>query len=332
MQKIYFYPSCPREGYTNPYCINYKKALQEHYIVLDSENGVTKMKSATLLHYSLIADIFVLNWIENVASLRLGKIQFVFVLLSLFIIRIRKKKIVWMLHNINPHEGKTWFSDKICNYLFQNASLIISHSIEAANYANSRAKCHVEYICHPIVHHKASNNDFKDDSVEYFDVLIWGSILPYKGVAEFLENCYDKIGSFKVLIIGKCKDNNLIERIETYCSSKIIFENRFADFEELQKLVRNSKYVLFPYIGDSISSSGVLMDTIAMGGTPVGPNKGAFADLQEDHVCFCYNDYSELIEILKSNMYVDISQRDKFLASNSWSAFADKFNNLLKRP
>ncbi|WP_194968036.1 hypothetical protein [Klebsiella pneumoniae] len=46
-------------------------------------------------------------------------------------------------------------------------------------------------------------------------------------------------------------------------------------------LIEDSKCVLFPYKSGSISSSGALMDTIALGGVAIGPDVGAFKDLEK---------------------------------------------------
>lgn len=325
--KIYFYPSCPREGYINPYCINYKKALGKEFDLQDADNAVTKMKTATLLHYAFVADVVILNWIENVANLRMGKLQYLLTWISFFVLKVRKTKIVWMFHNINPHEGRDKYSDKICNYLYKNAKLIISHSGEATEFAKQFAKCPVEYICHPISN--PSTGVYKGN-LKPVDILIWGAILPYKGVAEFLEACKSSLSEKRILILGKCKDATLKTRIESLVDDNVTFENRFADFDELAAYIKKSKYVLFPYIGESVSSSGVLMDTLAMGGNPVGPYKGAFKDLQEDGVCLCYKDYDELINILANDTPIDATVRDAFIKTNTWDAFVIRLTKYLK--
>ena len=72
------------------------------------------------------------------------------------------------------------------------------------------------------------------------------------------------------------------------------------------------------------------MDTLAMGGNPIGPNKGAFRDLQEEGVCLCYNDYDELIDIINNETILSVKEREDFVAKNSWSRFAEKLWKLLE--
>lgn len=324
--KVYFYPSCPREGYGNPYCLNYKQVLKKKFLLLDAENKITPMKTATLFRYSWVADIAILNWIENARKQRLGIVQFFLAYLSLIILKLRRKKIIWMFHNMTPHEGKNCFSDILCSYLYKNAALIISHSQEAAEYVRKYAKCHVEYVCHPIK--QWSLTPRKD--LKQYDVLIWGTILPYKGVVEFLDYCKDKMKDVSILVLGKCNDEVLCKRIEQLCGEWITFENRKADFDELGTYIKKCNYVLFPYIGNSISSSGALMDTLAMGGTPIGPNKGAFKDLSKEGVCITYRNYDELITLLQSKkMGISEKKRKSFIANNSWDSFGKQLKTLL---
>lgn len=324
--KAYFYPSCPREGYVNPYCINFKKAIDANFELLDADNKVTKMKTLTLLWYSFAADVVFFNWIETVAKLRLGFIQYIFAYISFFLLKVRKCKIVWIYHNIQPHCGRDWCSDRITNYLFRNADLIITHSKEAKRYVIQHTERPVEFICHPI--NELRYNPLTKDNINY-DVVIWGTILPYKGVAEFLENCTNNLSTIRILIIGKCKDIELVNRIQQKTNNNVKFRNCHANFDELAAVIKKSKFVLFPYIGNSISSSGVLMDTLLMGGIPVGPQKGAFIDLQEEGVCLCYKDYDDLTRILQSNITLDKQKIGIFIKRNTWHAFGKKIKELL---
>ncbi len=204
------------------------------------------------------------------------------------------------------------------------------------------------------------------------EILIWGNILPYKGVLEFVSSTAVRIAGLKVRIVGRCKDSALAADIEkavaqcnagesaggfvpadsgsfesdsasrecskdgefpggvipdavTFHRTKIVFENRSADFDELAALVRSSRHVLFPYLPGSVSSSGVLMDTLAMGGNPVGPAIGAFADLARENVCQVYGSEAEMIEILKSDRRINPDTLRDFISRNSWHSYAKFF-------
>lgn len=200
------------------------------------------------------------------------------------------------------------------------------------------------------------------------EILIWGNILPYKGVLEFVSSPAVRVAGLKVRIVGRCKDSALaadIEKAVALCNAgesaggfvpadsgssesgtagrecskdgefpggvipfhrtKIVFENRAADFDELAALIRSSRHVLFPYLPGSVSSSGVLMDTLAMGGNPVGPAIGAFADLARENVCQVYGSEAEMIEILKSDRRINPDTIRDFISRNSWHSYAKFF-------
>ena len=67
------------------------------------------------------------------------------------------------------------------------------------------------------------------------------------------------------------------------------------------------------------------MDTLAMGGNPVGPAVGAFADLSRENVCFVYGSEAEMIEILKSGRSVNPGVLRDFITRNTWHSYAKFF-------
>ena len=321
MTKVFYYPPASRSGYENPYSVNFKRSLSRHFYVCDSRNKPAKMLTLSLLIYSFYADIFVLNWLESAPFLALGRVQYLFALLSLFVIKLRKKKIIWVLHNIHPHDGSNGKSSKIQKRLFAESSIVVCHSKEAFDFARKNANGKCLFFNHPV-----QRIEFADVPADKknIDVLIWGNILPYKGVYEFLSNSEVQNSNLNILVLGVCRDEILTTQIESCCSGKIIFENRKADYNELHSVMQSCRYVLFPYIGKSVSSSGALIDTLVLGGTPVGPKVGAFSDLSEMNVCLAYRDFSELKQILQSNVELSKNSVNAFLKNNSWNGFVDR--------
>lgn len=320
MKKLYYYPSARKGVYLNPYSAHYKEAMNKYFRVLDTKARDVPGLSTLLLPYSFVADVFIFSWIENIRGAHAGILQFWNVCLCLFIIRLRRKKIVWMFHNFHGHGGQNRYADYLMSYLFKHACLIICHSKAAAEYAKERAACPVRYECHPVA--PLNNLAPYAGTAETNDVLIWGAISPYKGIPEFLSYEGTRTSGLKILIIGKCSNAELEKRIRSLCTGNIRFDNRKPDFSELKAGIAKSRYVLFPYVGGSISSSGALIDTIALGGTPVGPNVGAFKDLAEDGLCYVYDTYGGLMNILAGDKRIDDRTRRKFISGNTWEAFA----------
>ena len=314
MEKIYYYPSAPREGYKNPYSINYKEALKLNFILLDDVSKAKYTAVFSFLKYAFLADVFVLNWVEDVAFAKFHRFKFIIVYLSLLVIRIRKCRIVWMIHNIHPHKGVTEITQFIQSYLFKHSSIIITHSKAAANFARKKSNSDIYYVCHPFV--KIYTQPYEIPDV-FYDVLIWGDILPYKGVSEFLSLPF--VSQLKVKIIGRCYDEILERKIRSHCNDNVEYENRRISFDELKSFISKSRYIVFPYIGDCVSSSGALIDTLTLGGCVVGPYKGAFIDLGEEGLCLTYKNEKELKDILQSNIRINQSDISNFIHENTWS-------------
>lgn len=320
MAKIYYYPSCPPGGYGNPYSSNVKNALAQYGEVLDNNNIPIQPAVKGLLKNCCKADLFILNWIEGIANHRLGLLQYCLAFVCFLIIKIRKKKIIWTLHNIHPHGGANKYSERISNYLYHHADIITTHSKGAQKYAEGKAYCPVYYVCHPF-------NTFDKQKFitnTKIDVLIWGGIYPYKGIPQFLKEANKRGCDLIIKVLGTCSNKDLSTEIENQIKghANISFENRRPEYEELAKYIASSKYVLFPYIGDSVSSSGALMDTIAMGGVAIGPNVGAFKDLNEEGLCVTYNNYDELFEKIEKEIEVSTEDISCFVEANSWDNYA----------
>lgn len=320
-QKLSYFPPQQRQGgYKNPYSQNYQDSLNLYFKVLESKpSGFARYMPLGMffLYRSIQADIYIINWLESVCFLTGGFFQFICALLGLLVIKLRGKKIVWMFHNIHPHQGDNFMSKTLQDKLYTHANLIISHSKEACIYAKRKARCEVIYRCHPIKAIETKGTY----TVSPCDVFIWGEILPYKGIVEFLNFINKNKTNIKIKIIGKCNDKALDAAIKSQCTTLITYENRRASFTELASIIQNSKYILFPYIGDCVSSSGALIDSIAMGGKVMGPNRGAFSDLASEKVCITYNSYEELLELLAQPPQIHEKDITDFFNKNSWDSF-----------
>ena len=326
MKKLYFFPSEPLSGYQNPYCKNFKESISKYYKVLDMQKSSKVKRMFTLLINSFYADIIIFNWLESIPFFPYGKIQFYINIIALQIIKIRKCKIVMMFHNLSPHTSNNWQSKYLMKWLFSNATIIVTHSKEAEMVAKNKTKKPIYFITHPINNIKVVNYETNKD----IDIFIWGTVSKYKGIYEFISLPFIQNSPLKIYILGKSQDKILERLIKSACNHHIHYDNRKANFNEIAYYCQNSKYVLFPYIGNCISSSGALIDTLLLKGTPIGPNRGAFKDLSEEGLCFVYNDYTELKNVLNETRKIDESKRMEFLNKHSWENFAYFLSTLLK--
>ena len=329
---IYVAPSAKRgTGYPNRYFYRLKQALSEHFRVLEADNRPCLMQGTALVFNSLRADVFLLSFVETIAFHKLAWIQQWMALAALRIMKIRRRKIFFIFHNPRPHKGETPISRRLTDAQLRQADVVIAHSREAATVARLRLAVLAEdpgkvcYIAHPVTPFSGQ----AAPAVAPFDILIWGDILPYKGVLEFVREPALAESGLRVRIIGRCDDPAYARELEVSLPAGVSFENRRASFAELAALSAAARYVLFPYLPGSVSSSGVLMDTLALGGTPVGPAIGAFSDLAEEGLCLTYSSVEELFVILSGKQGIDPARRTAFIRNHSWEAFAKTISQLV---
>ena len=166
-------------GSQNPYIDYLKQALDENGFEVDS--SVAHSAFPDLLRKGLFADTVILNWIENLPSRRFGILQTILLMAWLPLLKIFRVKIIWIKHNKVSHTKK-WFgiSKRIQQTLSRQADHIIIHAADAGITDPSKTLL----IPHP-------SNIAPDDilraseqATPVIDLLIWGSLLPYKGVLE----------------------------------------------------------------------------------------------------------------------------------------------------
>jgi len=328
-QKVYVSPSAVRgKGYSNRYFYMLKEHLSEFAQVLEADNAPCRAQSLRLLKHAFKADVFILSFVENIPFHKLGFLQYLITRFSLWIMRLRKRKLIFIYHNIHPYLGENWMTRSLMNLQLKHSCKVFTHSKQVADFARRQLSemgedtTKVQFFCHPVPDGVLPRKMEQPKR----DVLIWGQILPYKGVREFVSSSSVQNSGLKVLVMGSCPDERLANGIKKAVEGhdNLTFENRRADFSEIEKAVVESRYVLFPYRPGSIASSGVLIDTVAMGGNPVGPNVGAFKDLAEEGVCLTYTDKPSMLELLKSDKQIDWDARKEFLSNNSWRSFASE--------
>lgn len=329
MKSVFVSPAAtPGKGYSNPYFTHLKKALSAHYKVMDPGNKGSRSQSLALLGAAFRADVAMLSFVETIAFHRFPRIQTCIALAALQVMEWRGVRVVFFFHNPKPHKGENGRTRRLTGKLFRTAALVVCHSENTAEIArNQVGEDRVLLVPHPIVPRLQS----EPAGASVRDVLIWGDIFPYKGVAEFLENPSLAASGLRVDIVGRCKDASLAQRIERCCSERVRFRNERPSLEEVSALVAESRYVLFPYLPGSISGSGALMDTLAAGGTAVGPDLGAFHDLSREGLCLVYRDGAELFSILTSGRRIDRGRLEGFIRENGWDAFVDRILAALGR-
>ena len=335
MQTIYFYPKIDYKATLspNPYVEDLEKVLESHYTIVNEKYNTKGVLE--FFKYLPKADIYFLNWIEDLPVYRYGKLQVVVFLFFLFLCRILNKRIVWVLHNKYSHLlSKNKWTDFMYTVLMSKSSLIITHSKEGIDFGRKYYPKHahkIKYIFHP------TKEPFPNLAYsKKYDFLIWGSIRPYKGILEFLRftKSNSDIKSLKTLIVGQCSDPDYKDELSTLLSNTVELKDAFFEMDEIVRLAGQSRFVLFTHKATSVLSSGALIDTIRMHSRIIGPDIGAFKDLEHLSFVNTYKEYEEIHDIhtryVDSNDEFDDTELDEFSKNNSWEKFGDQLHSLLK--
>jgi len=137
----------------NPYIDDTIASLEKYYRVINNENPSDK-GIFDLLKYIFKIDYLFLNWIENLPERKAGRIQTLFFLAILPILKLLGVKIVWTMHNKLSHSKDHLFLKKlIFKGLLNNAEIILTHSSEGVAYGeNIKKGCgqRIHYFPHPV--------------------------------------------------------------------------------------------------------------------------------------------------------------------------------------
>jgi hypothetical protein len=326
--KVTIYPRLMQS--TNPYIEDFVTALQENGVEIS--NPKHKNPLFSLLPHRINSDAYIFNWIENVPDYKHGFIQTLVAVYLIIIIKVCRKKVVWFLHNKQPHIMKHRTAKLLLMQLMaHSANIIVTHAkegLEVADeiYKGTSRKC--RFMHHP------TKNRISNESAEKmeYDILIWGGISRYKGVKEFVDFCTTNDVRLKVKIIGRCATDELYREIKSNCTGNITIENRSISFAELAVESRKARFILIPYRAESVLSSGVLMDSLSVMAKVIGPDTGSFKDYSRETLInvYTYNTYAEIPTIVANNdVEADEESYKQFLTTHCWDNFAKEFINLI---
>lgn len=277
--------------------------------------------------FNLDADIFIIQWVDKIPFKRFGKIQTIVYILSMLVLHLLKKRIVWVLHNKRAHLGSSKLVDISMDIIARYSDDVITHSLEGVAFFKEKypsyniSKC--RYIPHPVY----SSQIYEEQEPEW-DYIIWGTIDRRKKVSEFLKSVKNDKNFLekKVLICGCCSDDDYHREIRNNLTPNVTFMCKFLTDAELVFYIAKSKVVLFTYSTDSVLSSGALIYSLNFCKPIIGPNAGSFRDFPG--IVYCYDSFNEIFKMEVENVDKSIVQR--FLDENEWGSFPDKLLSKFK--
>ncbi len=337
MIKAYIYPnpaairnSIDLAG--SPYVSHLRTALRQ-YAGINDLSKPTKYGILDIFRYLFRLDMIVFNWIEDLPDKKGGYLQCLLLVFLLNFMKIRRKKIIWVMHNKLSHQKRNLFLKKYTfSLMLKKSDLIITHAREGVSYAGSLFRGAANKI--RFVHHPMMRQPVQSGLKYKFDIIIWGKIVPYKGVDKFLRFLKEQslLEKYRICIAGEIYPPQYKTEIVQYANQNIIIEDKFLPEDELNCRIGESKIILFTYINDSVLSSGALMDSLIYNRYVIGPAVGAFKDLAEEKVINTYTDYIELIQLIDALLVkeFDYENRKVFINNNTWESFAGKIKEWLQ--
>jgi glycosyltransferase involved in cell wall biosynthesis len=320
----------------NPYIQDFIQSLNqtENIKVINTPH---KNPVKSLLYRKNQGDCFIFHWIETTPERPHGILQTITAILLIIYLRLIGKKIVWFLHNKEPHSPRYYKLEKgMMRFMAYISHLIVTHSKEGIKVAQELTPKAVRKTV--FMHHPTKNRmDAATENAEKkYKLLIWGGISKYKGVLEFVE--FVEKHPFKsptsVMIIGKCGSPELAESISQHLPKNITWLKESLSFDELKSHIDAAQFVLIPYLSDSVLSSGLLMDSLSYGAKVIGPNTGSFKDYAAEKSLgvYVFNNLSEIESIIEEHQdsKKDFDYQD-FLNKNKWKSFTKQLVELINK-
>jgi glycosyltransferase involved in cell wall biosynthesis len=299
------------------------QALEKDFYFVNQQKPSTTGILDLALYLNRIEVLF-LNWPEEIPG-RKGDIwQVAFFVCALVYCKIRGIKIIWTLHNRESHyEVRKKMKRFLVRFVARKAYEIITHSKEgievARKLAPGRAKP-AHFIHHPVMPVKDLPRTEKK-----FDLLIWGTIAPYKGVDVFLD--YVKrsdLSKYSLLIVGRITKEWQRPLIHAHQSTRVVIVDSYISLDNLEQYIAQSRIVLFTYAHASILSSGALMDTLIYYPAIIGPDSGTFRELAALGLIDTYKDFDDLTRIVPEVLKRSESPTEAikaFCIENTWEKF-----------
>lgn len=233
-----------------------------------------------------------------------------------FMFLLCSKRIVWIRHNITPHDtihSMLYYrllcrllhsvSDKTV-YLEQYAQSWFSAKIHNNNSAIAKARSNEHFANHPLYKSDGALRELANEPRHNRDILLgfYGYIKPYKNL-HMLLNTWPV--SLKLVIKGKCVDpkyeTQLLEIIK-HRQLNVDFENVHLSDAQYNTMLARTKFVLLPHQDKTIISSGIFYHAISFGcNVLVGNSEFGRQKIKQHNFVYALNELPLTVESIKNS-------------------------------
>ena len=270
------------------------------------------MKSITsknvILHY---------HWLEFQDIKSLLGMPWKLVCIMLF--KLFGGKIVWTVHNLEPHDRKFLnLHLRIHRWMAGISDKIHIHAESTANLIKDKFNADVNKFCllpHPSF--PAQRID-RQESINYLNssfgwqlassrpiALIWGNISLYKNIEHLLNLITEQNLDVQVIIAGPIKkgQETLTERITLKCDEETDFycNPSFIEEKDIPFFFGATDFCLFNF--SQILTSGSVEMALSYNKDIIAPRTGSLTELSNSANAFLFSNEKELSTLIRSSIF-----------------------------
>lgn len=238
-------------------------------------------------------DIFHIHWPDYffVKSLPYTIIRIIYFLTILCIFKIRRTKLIWTVHNLQPHNNyhpklNSWIMNIFTKYI--NGYIVMSEEskrLAIQKYPNLESK--KSTLIYHGLYDNYKNNISKEDARKKLGIhkdkkvlLYFGRVDKYKNIPILVSEFNKLDDEYILLIAGNCKDIELKEEIKQHIglNENIKTYFRFIEDNEVQYFFNACDLVVLPF--KNILNSGSAMLALSFKKPLFCPNIGSIKELK----------------------------------------------------
>ena len=300
------------------------------------------------------ADAYHINWFDQSKTF----VSFLMRLYFLFMLKFKRKRIVWTIHNVQSHIKTPFYNKILFKFLVCFSDVIHIMCKDTVKIAHLE-KCldKVKLIPHGDYYGSYPESDF--DIYEHYNItrtrlvfLFSGAIQPYKNI-EVLVNAFKKAWCGDVaeknapilLICGKVEPVSYKDAIERLLigAENIVFDPQFIPDEKIASYIKSAAVLIAPYSYRSSLNSGTIPLAFSYGKTIVCPDIPCVKDIVSESDClysYHYETEDEHIDTLSNVMLQVCAEIDSgkilekqhnvviYMERNSWKAHESEWLSL----
>lgn len=241
-----------------------------------------------------------------------------------FAAKFLKMKLVFTIHDWNPHEGNMAGATRLYNRVVEN--FLADHFIVFSPIDSD--------VPHSVLTLSGFKSNFAKSKTYNQAYLFFGRVEPYKGLhnlVDIAKKIETKMPSAVINVMGSGSDKAIDSLVEM---SNVNVVNEFISEEKLNLQLKKTTAVLLPY--DSATQSGVIIKSFSVGVPVIAYDVGAlkyYVDDGTDGILVRHGDVSGFVEAM-----IEISERftvfseaveKKFVRKYSEKALVRQYEDLL---